>query len=209
MPTLLHIVANPRPRGESRSIRVADALLEGYRSAHDDATIVEFNLFDEDLPMVDATGVNTRLHQFVGQELVGEEKNRFERFMRYIEPLLACDALVVTTPMWNFGMPWKLKQWLDTVTQARVTFTYTPDGPKGLLPCAKAAIVGSRGGMYDAGDPRETRDFLTTHLTASLRFMGVDEVSICFADGVDARSDNAEAILTEAENNARTLGSSM
>lgn len=210
MPGLLHVVANPRPRGESRSIRIADALLEGWRGAHPDGTVTEVNLFDEDLPMADATGVNTRIHQFMGQPLAGEEKARFDRFMRFIEPVLACDALVITTPMWNFGPPWKLKQWLDTVTQARVTFEYTPSGPRGLVPCDRAAIVGSRGGMYpDDGDPRETNDFLTTYLRAALKWIGVGDVRTCFADGVDAMRDQAERIIAEAETRARALGASM
>ncbi len=210
MPNLLHIIANPRPRGESRSLRVADALLDGYRSAHQDAEIVEFNLFDEDLPMVDAVGVNTRIHQFMGEELQGEEKARFDGFMRHIKPLLACDQLVLTTPMWNLGPPWKLKQWLDTVIQARITFEYTADGPRGLLGCKKAALVGSRGGMYPKdGDPRETGDYLTTYLGAALRWMGIDDVEVCFADGVDADRDNAEQILQKAEAAARAIGQAM
>ncbi|RMH29498.1 MAG: hypothetical protein D6693_01865 [Planctomycetota bacterium] len=210
MPTLLHIIANPRPRGESRSLRVADALLAGWRGAHAGAEVVEMNLFDEELPMVDAAGVNSRIHQFMGQELAGEERERFDRFMRYIDPLLACDALVITTPMWNFGPPWKLKQWLDTVIQARVTFEYTDGGPRGLVPCDRAAIVGSRGGMYPAdGDPRHTGDFLTTYLRAALNWIGVADVRPCFADGVDAKRDQAESILAEAEARARELGSTL
>ena len=206
---LLHIIANPRPRGQSRSIRVADALIEGYREANPNADVVEFNLFSEDLPMVDETGVNTRIHQFMGQELEGEEKKRFEHFMRYIEPLQQCDHLVLTTPMWNFAPPWKLKQWIDTVTQARVTFECTADGPKGLLKCEKAAIVGSRGGMYpDDGDPRETKDFLTTYLKAALKWIGIDDIQTCFADGVDAKRDQQEEIVNAAAEKAKKIGKS-
>jgi len=210
MPTLLHINASPRPRGESRSIRVADALLEGWRDAHTRGEVVDMNLFEHDLPMADATGANTRIHQFMGQTLAGEEKHRFEHFMRFIDPLMQCDALVITTPMWNFSLPWKLKQWLDTVIQARVTFEYTAEGPRGLVPCARAAIVGSRGGMYpDDGDPRQTMDFLTPYLRAALRWIGVDDVATCFADGVDAKRDEAERILADAAQRARTIGASI
>ena len=210
MPTLLHINASPRPRGESRSLRVADALLEGWRAAHTSGQVDEMSLFDHDLPMVDATGANTRIHQFMGQMLEGEEKNRFDHFMRFIDPLLHCDALVITTPMWNFGMPWKLKQWLDTVIQARVTFEYAADGPRGLVPCDHAAIVGSRGGAYpEDGDPRETMDYLTTHLRAALSLIGISNVETCFADGVDARRDEAEQILSDAAQRARAIGASL
>lgn len=207
MPMLLHVNANARPRGESRSLRVADAFLEGYRSAHPDAHIHEEPLFAEELALTDAVGANTRIHQSGGAELEGEEKERFERIMGYINPLKACDVLLISTPMWNFGPPWKLKQWIDTVTQARVTFQYTPDGPKGLL-TSKGAIVGSRGGAYSDGDPRETKDFLEPYLRWSLQWIGVADVKACWAEGIDANKDKAEEIIAKAEAEARKLGAS-
>lgn len=206
---LHHVIANPRRRGESRSLRVADAFLAGFREAHPDAKVDEINLFDVELPMVDERDANTRIHQFMGQSLEGEEKARFDRFMRFIDPLRRCDALLITTPMWNFGPPWRLKQWIDTVTQARVTFEYTPDGPRGLL-SARGAVVGSRGGAYPAeGDPRQTSDFLLPYLRRALEWIGVDPVQTCFAEGVDAKRDEAERILREAEDRARRLGAAL
>jgi len=203
---LLHVIANPRPEEESRSRRVARAFLDGYRSANPDAEVREVDLFAEDLPMTDAKDINTRIHQFRGQELPPEEKERFDRFMRFIDPLLECERLVLTTPMWNFGPPWRLKQWFDTVTQARVTFQYTPQGPQGLTPCDRAAILGSRGGAYPEGDPRETSDFLVPYLTRALEWIGIGDVQTCFAEAIEAQRDRAEEILKETEEKARAMG---
>jgi len=52
-------------------------------------------------------------------------------------------------------------------------------------------------------------DYLTTYLRAALRWMGISDVRTCFADGVDAKRDEAEAILTDAEARARAIGSAM
>lgn len=208
MPMLLHVNANARPRGQSRSLRVADAFLEGYRSAHPDAQVHEEALFAEELSLTDSVGANARIHQSRGQQLEGEEKARFDRIMGFIEPLKKCDVLLISTPMWNFGPPWKLKQWIDTVTQARITFEYTASGPRGLL-SAKGALVGSRGGVYKPGDPRETRDFLEPYLRWCLQWIGITDVHACWAEGIDANKDRAEEILAKAEGEARRLGASM
>lgn len=203
---LLHVIANPRPRGQSRSLRLADAFLEGYRSANPGAEVQEVSLFDEDLPMIDARDVNLRLHLTGGADLTADEQKRFELFRRHIDPLIACDRLLITSPMWNFGPPWKLKQWLDTVVQRGLTFDRAPDGPKGLLTCERAAVVGSRGGVYEDGDPRETSDFLAPYLQRILGWMGVVDVRICFADRAGGGPEAKEQAMREAEDSARRLG---
>lgn len=205
---LLHVIANPRG-AESRSKRVARAFLDGFRSTHPGEEVVELDLFSIDLPMVDAADVNTRFAQARGQTLHGEERARFERFARVLEPLLRADRVAITAPMWNFGMPWKLKQWLDVVTQARVTFEYTPAGPRGLLRATQGVLLGSRGGVYPDGDPRQTLDFFVPAVTASLRWLGVKDVSVVMADGLDADPAAAEDILRAAEEKARALGASL
>jgi len=202
---LLHVIANPRGDDESRSKRIARAFLDGFNEANPDAEIREIDLYDVDLPMTDAKDANTRLHQARG-DLNPAEQKRLDRFCTFIDPLLACDRLLITTPMWNFGPTWKLKQWIDTVVQARITFEYTPSGPKGLLN-AKGALVGSRGGAYpDDKDPRESGDFLVPYLTHIMKWIGITDIRTCFADAVDAKKDQAEAYLRECEANARELG---
>ncbi len=208
MPTLLHVNACSRPRGESRSLRVADAFVEGWKAAHQDGRVHEEVLFREELAMRDATDTNARIDNSRGNALDQEEAKRFDRMCSYIEPLKKADVVLISTPMWNFGPPWKLKQWIDTVTQAKVTFEYTKDGPRGLLK-AKGAIVGSTGGAYKEGDPRETKDFLVPYLKWALAWMGIKDAAACFASGVDAKKDQAEQILAEAEERARKLGAGM
>jgi len=206
---LLHVIASPRPDGQSRSRAVGRAFVEGWRSAHASAEVVEQDLFEMDLPMVDATDANARIHQLRSGNLEGEEAQRFQRFMHFIEPLLECKTVVVTTPMWNFGPPWKLKQWIDTVVQARVTFQYGKSGPEGLLTGKTAALVGSSGGEYPEGDPRQTRDFLTTYMRQIFSWIGIEDPQVCLASGLDAKSDQKDEILESAKTRARELGASL
>ncbi len=203
---LLHIIANPRPRGESRSLRLADAFLAGYRSANPGARVEEVNVFTADLPMGDALDVNTRIHQLQTGSLSADEKKRLDRFMRYITPLRECDRLLLTCPMWNFAPPWALKRWIDTVVQARITFEYTPSGPRGLLKGKKAAVVGARGGAYSQGDPRETSDFMLPYLRKILGWIGITDVVTCMADAIDKDPARRDEVMAMHEARAKELG---
>src|SRR4029077_21240575 len=65
-----------------------------------------------------------------------------------IAELQAADVVVLGVPMINFGAPSQLKNWLDAVARARVTFAYTDKGPVGLLTGKKVVAVLTRGGIH-------------------------------------------------------------
>ena len=65
-----------------------------------------------------------------------------------IAELQAADVVVLGVPMYNFGVPAPLKNWIDAISRAKVTFQYTADGPEGLLKGKKVIIALTRGGQY-------------------------------------------------------------
>lgn len=97
-----------------------------------------------------------------------------------IAELKAADVIVLSLPMYNFGVPSTLKAYFDHIARAGITFRYTASGPVGLLTARKAYVFATRGGIY-AGTPRDTagpyvRDFL--------QFLGVPEVEFVHAEGL-------------------------
>ena len=68
-----------------------------------------------------------------------------------IAELKSHDTLVIAAPMYNFSIPTQLKNWIDLIARAGVTFTYTETGPKGLLEGKRAVVVTTRGGMHKEG----------------------------------------------------------
>ena len=50
-----------------------------------------------------------------------------------IAEIKAADVVVLGVPMYNFGVPSQLKNWIDAISRAGVTFRYTEKGPEGLL----------------------------------------------------------------------------
>ena len=58
-----------------------------------------------------------------------------------IAEIPAADVVVLGVPMYNFGVPAQLKNWIDAISRAGVTFRYTANGPEGLLKGKKVYVA--------------------------------------------------------------------
>ena len=96
-----------------------------------------------------------------------------------IDELKSVDTLVLGVPMYNFGIPSYLKQWVDYVCRAGVSFRYTENGPEGLTGVQRAIIVTASGGTPIGSD----WDFASRYLEHVLRFLGVTEIHHIDASG--------------------------
>lgn len=116
-----------------------------------------------------------------------------------VAELFAADVIVISTPFWNFSVPSVLKAWIDHVARAGVTFSYGPDGVKGLVTGKKVIIVASSGGVYSSG-PGQVMDFLGPYLKAVLGFLGITDVSFIRAEGVSDPKAQGKALDLAHEN---------
>lgn len=67
----------------------------------------------------------------------------------------AADACLFSVPMWNTGVPYVLKQWIDIVSQPGWLFSFTPDaGYRGLIRGKKAAVIYTSGVYQPAAQQR-------------------------------------------------------
>jgi FMN-dependent NADH-azoreductase len=96
-----------------------------------------------------------------------------------IAELKAADTLVIGAPLYNFGVPVSLKQWIDYVARAGQTFRYTAEGPVGLTGVKQAFVVVSSGGTPIGS----AMDHVSAHLKTVLGFLGVERVDIIDASG--------------------------
>jgi FMN-dependent NADH-azoreductase len=120
-----------------------------------------------------------------------------------LDEFLAADAVVIGAPMQNFSIPTQLKAWMDRIAQAGRTFRYTEQGPVGLAGGKQVVIVSTRGGFY-AGQPHEAAlDHQEAYLRAFLGFLGITDVSVVRAEGLnigpESRSRAMEAAQAEIE----------
>ncbi|MEH6610238.1 MAG: NAD(P)H-dependent oxidoreductase [Halioglobus sp.] len=96
-----------------------------------------------------------------------------------IDELRDADTLVLGTPMYNFGIPASLKQWIDAICRAGVSFKYTEQGPVGLLNVRRAFIITATGGTPIGSE----MDFASRYLEHICGFLGIPEVFHIDASG--------------------------
>lgn len=82
------------------------------------------------LPVLDLT-VATALRST--GDLSQEQQQVVELSDSLIEEVKAADTLVIAAPMYNFTIPTQLKNWIDLIARAGVTFKYTENGVQGLF----------------------------------------------------------------------------
>lgn len=117
--------------------------------------------------------------------------------------VLAADAMVIGTPIYNFGMPSTLKAFFDHVSRNGITFLADETGIKGMLGDKRVAVLSAAGGAYGAGEMFDGLDCLTPHVRAVLGFMGVTDMSFIAARpmmfaGPDAAAASLDAAKAEA-----------
>jgi FMN-dependent NADH-azoreductase len=122
-----------------------------------------------------------------------------------LNELFAADVLVIGAPMYNFAIPTQLKSWLDRVLVAGRTFKYTEQGPVGLLQNKRAIIASSRGGMYSTSEAGRMMDFQEDYLRTAMRFIGITDVEIIRAEGVNVSSETKEKALENAMQDIKVL----
>ncbi|MEM7408898.1 MAG: NAD(P)H-dependent oxidoreductase [Myxococcota bacterium] len=182
-------------RSDSASRQLADAIVESLRaSSGDDWQLTTRDLTTQPPLLLDETLV-TAFFTDAGAR-TPEQRERLAVSTDPIEELRAADALVLSVPIYNFGIPAALKAWIDLVVRARETFRYTANGPEGLLSGIPAYLAVASGGT-PVGSPV---DFATPYLRHVLAFIGVGEIQIYAADGLVA---GGEARLAEALTDAR------
>lgn len=96
-----------------------------------------------------------------------------------IDELRNADTLVIGAPMYNFSIAASLKQWIDTICRAGVSFKYTEQGPVGLLGVKRAFIITATGGTTVGSEI----DFNSRYLAHICRFIGINDIAHIDASG--------------------------
>lgn len=115
----------------------------------------------------------------------GEQKREAALTETLLQEFLAADVIVIGAPMYNFSIPTQLKAWIDRIAQAGRTFKYTETGAVGLAGGKKVIVASSRGGVYSSSDAMRAMDFQEDYLRTVLGFLGITEVSVVRAEGVN------------------------
>jgi FMN-dependent NADH-azoreductase len=179
MSRLLHISSSPRG-GNSESLRIAEAFLETYRETHPGDVVESWDLWDGTLPEFGPAAAGAKMTVFGGGTPEGDQgvawRGALDAFARFD----AADRLLFSVPMWNAGVPYILKQFIDVVSQPGAIFGVDPH--TGYIPLLagrgkKAAVVYTSAVWGPQLGPEFGRDFHSTYFTDWLNWTGITDVS--------------------------------
>ena len=203
MAKVLHIVASPRTE-RSHSCAVAMEFLKAYGGKHPGDSIETLDLWKIELPDFDEAAINAKFSVFSGKERSREEDAKWAEIVALAKRFTDADKYVFSVPMWNFGIPYRLKHFIDVINQPGLTFSFSAEkGYNGLLGGKRAVLVCVRGGVYSSmpGDPM---DFQVKYLKFILGFMGIEDVKLILAEGMTVPGAGEPSLLN-AFSAARSL----
>src|SRR3954470_8805835 len=202
MHQVLHISASPRgERSESRAI--AATLLDTLHAESPEVPITEYDLWDGTLPAFGPEAAAAKMAVFAGEQ---PSSPAWDAAVATFHRFDAADRYVFSIPMWNAGIPYILKQFIDVVSQPGMVFGFDPvEGYTGLLTGKKAVLV-LTSAVYGPGrGPRFGSDFQAPYLRDWLNWAGVTDLEeVHFRP--DLATADAEAGRAAAHGQARDLG---
>ena len=193
MSTLLKIDVSTRG-SLSISRRLSSLFLDHWREAHSDSEIIERDIATTDLPFLEFPWITANLTRSSAR--TEEQKALLEPSDKLIAELQKADQYLIATPMYNFGIPAKLKAYVDHIVRSGLTFNVNSDGTyTGLLSGKKATVIIASAGEYVTGAPAAGLDTLKPYLQEILGFIGVTDVTFIQSGSswkVDNGSEQAE-----------------
>src|ERR1700733_4769123 len=151
---LLQIDSSARTASMTRQLTARAA--EEWKKTYPHGDVIHRDLSATNLPPITDDWSATQLEAL---KLSPAQRAYLSTSDQLIEELQAADTIVIGAPMYNFSIPPALKAWIDQIVRMGKTFSYGPDGRRGLLEMKKVIVITARGGAYEKGTDREGCDF--------------------------------------------------
>ena len=177
---LLHIDSSIQGKG-SASRELTREIVARWVAERPDTQVTYLDLAAQELP---------HLSQKL---LLRADELEAARSAEALEQFLAADAIVIGAPVYNFTIPSQLKAWIDRITVAGKTFTYTANGPQGLAGGKEVVVAVARGGVRA---PDASGEFGEPYLKFLFAFLGIDNVRFVRAEGLAISPQHRAASLS-------------
>jgi len=193
---ILHIISSPRGEA-SFSIKLGNAIIEKLQLENPGSTVKTHDLTQTAFPHLEEVHLNSFFTPAESRspELVEAVKHSDTA----IAEIHDADVIVIGAPVYNFNIHSTLKAWIDHIARANVTFSYSAQGPEGLIKNKKVYLAISSGGIYSEG-PMTAFDFTAPYLKAVLGFLGMTDVTVVRVEGVSIPDLQATALDSAIEN---------
>ncbi len=188
---ILQINSSAR-REASHSTRLASRIVQRLRDADHNATLTVRDLGSVPHPVLDEAALGALFTP--ANQRTPKQAARVALDDTVIAEIQAADVVVLGVPMYNFGVSTQLKNWIDAISRAGVTFRYTEKGPEGLLKGKKVYVALTRGGKY-RNTPADTQ---VPYLKTVFTFLGLIDVQFVYAEGLAMGPDAEQRAIASA-----------
>ena len=194
MTRILHVIASPKGP-ESSSTEIANAFLDECRRLDSGIEVRVLDVWSDDLPPFGRDAAIAKLAPLVGESLTPEQEREWKRVTEVIADFASYDKVVISTPMWNFSVPYALKQYIDLLVQPGITFGLNESFEHiGLLVDRPVQLILTRSSAFAEGSPE---DFQLSYLRHVLKFIGLDDVRALVAEGTTLPDEARAAFIEE------------
>ena len=218
MSTFLHIDSsvraanNPNPDHDSISKNIALRFIDSWKRNR-----------PEDEYIYRDVGVNPP--DFITQDWIGAvftpeeqrtpaQKERLALSDKLIAEVAAADIILISSPMYNYGMPAQLKAWFDQIVRINKTFDFDlsrGDFPLQPLLSGKTLIIVTSSGEFgfEKGGVREDSGHLAPHLRTLSKYLGVDTIHEIAAEYQEFGDERHRISVANAKARAESLASEL
>jgi FMN-dependent NADH-azoreductase len=186
-------------------MEVARTFIDRYVEAHPDSSVERLDVWNLEVPEFDSHAMEAKYAGLAGIELTDAQRTAWQRINELAQPFRDADILVFSVPMWNFGIPYKLKHLIDAISQKDVLFTFTPDeGLRGMLHGKKAVLAYARGTSLAEDGPMPARifDYQQGYMNLWLEMIGVTDIESIVVEktlfGPEVDADSRQLAVTQA-----------
>ena len=182
------------PRGErSHSTKIAQAYIEQAKKNIPDLELNHINPWSLNLPEFDGDMLNAKYSVISGTNPSADEVTAWSNVKNIFDEFNNADHYLFSVPMWNFNIPYKLKHYIDIITQPGMSWSYTPeDGYKGLMTDKTATIIYATGDGYGEGTGFESFDMQKPYVNLWLTFLGFKKIERVVVDRTLFDAETAE-----------------
>ncbi len=198
---LLRIDSSARRSSVTR--KLTQRFVETWKEQHPSGQVIDRDLSTTTLPLINDEWIEAAHSD--PSHWTAAHKQALSPSDALVAELSAADIVVIGAPMYNFSIPFPLKVWIDHIVRSGKTFSFGPEGPKGLLADKKVVVITSRAGAYGPGTPAQKADFQEPYLRFILGFIGLTDVSFIHAErqGYEAGNASLAAAQQQIEQSAR------
>ncbi|CAM9397296.1 FMN-dependent NADH-azoreductase [Acinetobacter bereziniae] len=173
---VLYVSASPRGK-RSLSSQIAEDLLIAFGTQKE----IEIDHLDPwkcNLPEVDGDLLAAKYAGLAEESLSPEQIDAWNQIKELAQRFYAADILLFSVPLWNFGIPYKLKHLIDVISHKGILFSFDGSDLSGLLGGRRAIVIYTRGLGYDIDSqtPDDCFGLEKLYLDTWFQFVGVTKV---------------------------------